>query len=226
MTPVTLAFDVYGTLVDPLGLATELEHDAGPKAGAVAALWREKQVEYAFRRGLMGAYVPFDLCTAQALELASRSHGIALDQGRRAHLLAAYRRLPAFPDVKPGLDALRDAGHRLYAFSNGPTADIDAVLGHAELRRYFIGIVSADEVRRFKPDPALYAHARRSTGAGSGPIWLVSGNVWDVLGARAVGWDAAWVRRSPDRIADPWEIEPTVTVADLTELAPHLAALP
>ncbi|MFO1039457.1 MAG: haloacid dehalogenase type II [Geminicoccaceae bacterium] len=222
MTHVTLAFDVYGTLVDPQGLVGELEHDAGRKAIAVSALWREKQVEYAFRRGLMGAYVPFDLCTAHALEFACRTHSIALDQSRRAHLLAAYRKLPAFTDAKPALEILRDAGHRLYAFSNGPTADIDAVLGHAELHRFFIGIVSADEVRRFKPDPALYAHARRATGAGSGPIWLVSGNIWDALGARGAGWDAAWVRRSADKLQDPWEIEPTVTIGDLTEMAGHL----
>ncbi len=58
MQPV-LAFDVYGTLIDTQGVTVELERrlsDAS-KAGEFAKRWREKQLEYSFRHGLMGAYV-------------------------------------------------------------------------------------------------------------------------------------------------------------------------
>ena len=41
---MTLAFDVYGTLVDPMGMSLLLAEDAGDRAEAVAALWREKQL--------------------------------------------------------------------------------------------------------------------------------------------------------------------------------------
>ena len=50
-----IAFDVYGTLVDPLAIADHLELLVGDRAGRFAELWRTKQLEYSFRRGLMRA---------------------------------------------------------------------------------------------------------------------------------------------------------------------------
>jgi 2-haloacid dehalogenase len=60
---ITLAFDVYGTLVDPSGMAKHLAHDLGAKAAEFADCWREKQLEYSFRRGLMQNYADFSICT-------------------------------------------------------------------------------------------------------------------------------------------------------------------
>ena len=65
--PQTIGFDIYGTLVDPLAIASVLQTYAGNQASRFAELWREKQVEYAFRRGLMRNYEPFDVCTRDAL---------------------------------------------------------------------------------------------------------------------------------------------------------------
>ena len=60
----TLAFDVYGTLIDTRGVLETLEKwlDTGD-ALSVSKLWREKQLEYSFRRGLMRDYVDFSVCT-------------------------------------------------------------------------------------------------------------------------------------------------------------------
>jgi 2-haloacid dehalogenase len=51
-----LAFDVYGTLVDPMGMSELLASDARDAAQSGSAQWREKQLEFAFRKGLMRAY--------------------------------------------------------------------------------------------------------------------------------------------------------------------------
>ena len=64
----TLAFDVYGTLIDTNGVITALEPLVGPKAPAFSEAWREKQLEYSFRRGLMQNYENFAVCTSQALD--------------------------------------------------------------------------------------------------------------------------------------------------------------
>lgn len=213
----TLAFDVYGTLVDPSRMAAHLTGELGDRAAGFAALWREKQVEYSFRRGLMQNYAPFAVCTADALEFAARQYQLSFDARRRDELLRLYRHLPAFPDVLPALNALRRTC-RLFAFSNGTAEDVAAALSHAGLRDCFEGIVSVDEIRSFKPSPGVYAYARRATGAWSSPLWLVSSNAWDVIGARSAGLDAAWVRRSDKAIYDPWGIEPTAIVRSLTDL--------
>lgn len=49
-------------------------------------------------------------------------------------------------------------------------------------------------------------------------VWLISSNPFDVIGAKFVGLQAVWVRRSPDVLFDPWGIEPALTVANLSEL--------
>jgi 2-haloacid dehalogenase len=60
---ITLAFDVYGTLIDTAGVTQALEKYVGDKASAFSSLWREKQLEYSFRRGLMQNYQSFAVCT-------------------------------------------------------------------------------------------------------------------------------------------------------------------
>jgi hypothetical protein len=43
--PQTIGFDIYGTLVDPLAIASVLQPYAGDEASRFAELWREKQIE-------------------------------------------------------------------------------------------------------------------------------------------------------------------------------------
>ena len=214
---ITLAFDVYGTLVDPCGMAKYLTHDLGPKAAEFANFWREKQLEYSFRRGLMRNYADFSICTGDALNFACRRFNAAISPERRSELLRLYQYLPRFDDVTPALYSLR-ATFRLFAFSNGKRREIDAVLSNANILDYFEGIITADDARSFKPDPAVYSYARRATGAWSSPFWLVSSNPWDVIGARSAGLASAWVRRSEETIYDPWGIEPDITVRSLIDL--------
>jgi 2-haloacid dehalogenase len=99
--PEAIGFDVYGTLVDPLGMSRRLEAVAGGLAGPMARLWREKQIEYTFRRALMQKYENFDVCTRQALDYTASSLKLHLQDEDRAALMAAYRHLPAFPDALP-----------------------------------------------------------------------------------------------------------------------------
>ncbi|MFO1127343.1 MAG: haloacid dehalogenase type II [Rhodospirillales bacterium] len=219
---LTVAFDVYGTLVDPAGMTEQLRVDVGDDAAAFAALWREKQVEYAFRRGLMQHYATFFVCIAEALEYCTRRFNADISVQRRAELMEAYEWLPAFADAEPGLTRMREAGHRLFAFSNGTAAHVDTLLTYSGLRQLLDGIISVDDVKTFKPAPAVYAHVRRASGAWSEPCWLISSNAWDVIGARAAGLHAAWVQRSPAQIFDPWGIEPTLTIGSLAELADRL----
>ncbi|MFG1495508.1 haloacid dehalogenase type II [Saccharospirillum sp. HFRX-1] len=216
---LTLAFDIYGTLIDTRGVEAELSTLVGSAAAEVSRSWRDKQLEYAFRRGLMGRYQPFSACTAQALDYALAFHRCSLTDKQRQQLLTSYGRLPAFADVAPALRQLSDAGHRLWAFSNGQAAAVETLLAGAGLPAVFEGTVSVDEIQRFKPDPAVYAHFLQRTGARSDATWLVSSNPFDVLGARSAGWQAAWVQRSAAIPFDDWEWSPTVVVERLDVLA-------
>lgn len=222
--PVVLAFDVYGTLVDPQGISSLLEPLAGARAGELARLWRVKQLEYSFRRGLMKAYADFDVCTRDALDYACAALDLSITVDETHKLMAAYRQLPAYPEAAAALQKLQHQGHRLLAFSNGTSKSVSAVLANAGLRQAFSDIVSVDEIGSFKPDPAVYRLFEQRAGAPANAIWLVSANPFDVLGAMSVGWRAAWVRRSGSPPFDPWGTSPTAEIADLGELDRSLGA--
>ena len=216
---ITIGFDVYGTLIDTAGVTEALKAFAGDRAVAFSPLWREKQLEYSFRRALMQNYVHFGFCTRYALDYSCAALGVDISEVDKEALLAGYRVLPAFADAATSLPVLQDQGYRLFAFSNGKPEDVASLLEHSGISSYFEDVVSTDEIKSFKPTPAVYAHFLRRTGATGKEAWLISGNPFDVIGAVSAGMRAAWVRRSPQAIFDPWEIEPTLTIGSLSELA-------
>lgn len=221
----TLAFDVYGTLIDTHGVVDRLRETVGDVARAFSETWRDKQLEYSFRRGLMQNYANFAVCTQNALDYTAEVYRVPLTDAQRQQLLGAYRALPAFDDVRDALPRLESAGYRMFAFSNGTAEAVEALLDHAGIRNYFQGVVSCDDLKSFKPNPAVYAHFLRQAGATGVEAWLISGNPFDVIGAISAGMRGAWVKRSPEGIFDPWGIEPTLTVESLRDLADGIAAL-
>jgi len=210
---ITLAFDVYGTLIDTHGVIET-------KANEFSHVWREKQLEYSFRRGLMQNYENFSVCTSQALDYASAYFDASLGRQDKEELLNAYQVLPAFDDVQEALDQAGKAGLNIFAFSNGSEEAVEILLMNAGIRNCFHGIVSVDAVRSFKPSPSVYSYLLRKAGAYNSNTWLVSSNSFDVIGAISSGMRAVWVRRSPDpdALLDPWGIEPTITVNSLSNL--------
>jgi 2-haloacid dehalogenase len=222
---LTIAFDVYGTLIDTHGVVSNLQKIMGDKAVRFSHTWRDKQLEYSFRRGLMQNYQKFSVCTSDALDYTCSFYGIQLTEQEKHELLDSYRVLPAFEDVKTGLGRLQSSGFRLYAFSNGSADAVENLLVAAGIRDYFIDVVSVDELKSFKPNPAVYSYFLRKSGATGDSAWLISSNPFDVIGAISAGMRAAWVKRSDEAIFDPWGIEPTITVASLNELDEKFAGL-
>lgn len=218
----TLAFDVYGTLIDTAGVVRALKRLAGAHAVAASDLWRSKQLEYSFRRGLMQNYRDFSVCTRQALDYVCQALSLPLDQAAKEELLASYRGLPAFDDVVEGLESCRAAGFRMYAFSNGKPDDVTTLLQEAGIAAYFADVVSTDEIRSFKPNPGVYAHFLRRAGASGEQAWLISGNSFDVIGAISAGMHGVWIQRNPAALFDPWELEPSLRIPNLRELAAAL----
>ena len=219
---MTLAFDVYGTLIDTHGVVKALQSLVGGNALDFSRTWREKQLEYSFRRGLMQNYETFAVCTSQALDYTCAYYKESLTGGQKKELLSLYRVLPAFEDVKEGLSQLKTDGFRLYAFSNGAADALEMLLRTAGIRDYFLGVVSVDALKSFKPSPAVYSYFLRASQASGDSAWLISSNSFDVIGAISAGMKAAWIRRTSDAVFDPWGIEPTITLGSLTELSVHI----
>src|SRR5215210_633173 len=221
--PGAIGFDIYGTLVDPLEMNEHLQPVVGEKlADRFSELWRNKQIEYTFRRALMRKYEDFGVCTRQALVHAAGVLGVDLTGEERERLIEEYQNLSPFPDVIPGIEALNSKGHTLVAFSNGVEATARTLLDRAGVLEHLHGVISVDDVKTFKPDPEVYHYLARRLGTEPSETWLVSSNPFDVIGAKATGLMAAWIQRKPDARFDPWEIEPDLVVPDLQTLAEKL----
>ena len=215
---ITLAFDVYGTLINTSGVNDLLKQYIDDKTELFMELWRSKQLEYSFRRGLMKRYEKFSVCTRNALDYSDAYLNTGLTEDQKKNLMQKYRVLPAFSDVKESLIKLKTSNCRMFAFSNGFAEDVKNLLKNAGIEKYFEGVISVDDIKTFKPNPDVYAHFLSTTGSTAAESWLISGNPFDVIGAGSVGINSAWIRRSPKQVFDPWEIKPTVTIACLTDL--------
>lgn len=89
----------------------------------------------------------------------------------------------------------------------------------------FKDLVTVEEVKCFKPCANVYHHLAEKVGKDKHSmheIWLVSGNPFDVVGARAVGMKACWVDRSgngwTDQLVQGDLGRPTVVVRGLEEV--------
>lgn len=213
-----VAFDLYGTLIDPIGIAADIDATLpGGRGAELATLWRSKQLEYSFRLTVMHAYQDFRRVTDSALRFAAASTGTELSEDAARYLIDRYDRLPAFPDALPALAAIRADGHRPSVFSNGSADMIELLLTHSGLGALIDQRISVDDVGEFKPAPATYQHAARSLEVPIGQVTLVSCNAFDVVGANAAGMRTVWVNRtgaSFDTIGEP----PGATITSLAEL--------
>ena len=217
-----LAFDMYSTLVDTIGIRKQIERVLPAEAQRTAELWRQNQLEFSFRLTLMARYEDFRAITRKALDYTLAVTRQELDEAQKEALMAAYNALEPFADVKPGLEQLRAAGFQMVIFSNGAPAMLNPLLDAAGLRPYFQDVVSADEIKVYKPTPRIYQHAASRLGRPIGETRLISANPFDVSGALNAGMRAALVNRSGAAL-DPLGARPDVIVGTLTELAERLA---
>jgi 2-haloacid dehalogenase len=215
-------FDAYGTLFDFNSAVARHRAAIGPKAEALAEMWRAKQIQYTWLRNGMGTHAKFWQVTGEALDHCLAAHGI-VDPGVRDKLMNAYLSLDAFPEVPAMLDRLKKAGRRLAILSNGNPEMLDAAVAAAGLARRLDAVISVEEVGVFKPDARVYRLVEKHTGAPPDKVCFLSSNCWDAHGAAHFGFRTVWVNRAgaPD---DRLPGTPVAQLRDLSQLPTLLGA--
>lgn len=186
-------FDAYGTLFDVTAAAARCRDDLGDKAGALAALWRTKQLEYTWLRSLMDEYVDFRQVTGDGLDYAMATLGIGEDL--RPRLMDLYMRLDAYGEVKDVLSGLKAADIKTAILSNGAPAMLEAAVKNAGIDDLLDDVLSVDSIGVYKPHPRVYQLAVDGLGLAAGRICFMSSNAWDVSGAANFGFRVVWVNR-------------------------------
>ncbi len=216
------AFDAYGTLFDVFSVTALCEELFPGNGDALSQRWRAKQLQYSFLRSLMGRHRDFWVVTGDALVYAARSLGLDLTAARRERLMDAYLSLAAFPDVRPGLEALRDRGVRLAILSNGEPRMLEAAARSAGIDTLLDTIISVEEVKIFKVSPRVYNLGVERLGVDRSVLGFVSSNAWDVAGAASAGLITFWIQRAAAEPPEELGFAAHRVVEAITDLAPLL----
>lgn len=214
-------FDAYGTLFDVNAAAERCRAELGDKFQPLAELWRGKQLQYTWLRGMMGDHVPFERVTADALDYALGALKIE-NASLRARLLDLYMTLDAYPEVKATLGRLKAAGKRCAILSNGSPRMLDAAIGHAGIGGLLDAVLSVEDVKIYKPSPRVYRLAVDRFQLAENRMAFMSSNAWDACAAARFGYRVVWV----NRFGQPRErltAEPEAEIRSLAEL-PELFA--
>ena len=167
-----------------------------PPDGPRLQRWRAKQLQYSLLRSLMGRHRDFWEITEDGLVHASKSLGLDLTTATRERLMQAYLSLAAFPDVRPGLESLKNEGRRLAILSNGEPRMLEAAAKSAGIDMLLDDIISVEEVKIFKVSPRVYNLGGERLQASRTTMGFVSSNSWDINGAGSAGLTTYWIQRT------------------------------
>ena len=222
-----LTFDLFGTILDLAGSLTPFigrflqTKGSAIDPGRFWEQWRYRQRIEQYQDNIMM------LGHCGYLEAARRSFvytlslsGIKASPEEVQQFMSAWQELSPFGDVLPALQRLKNK-YQLVVLSNGEAHFLDYLVKN-RLNYDFQAVISVEQVGAFKPHPGVYRRAAVILGLEVGECMMVSAHPFDLVGARACGYRAAYV----NRYGLPYEdtpFQPDVRVKDFTELAKALA---
>jgi len=210
-----VTFDVYSAMFDTVGgltgALTAFFRTRGITADAAATgrAWRRAQMDYlllansldrepASNRAAIEASARHTLRAFAPPAAPPREGGVA--PAEMDALVAAWERLPAWPEAAEVLADVRRRPLPLGVLSNGDYGMLDALMRTFPVR--FDRIVSV-EGGKFKPHPSVYRKALTEMGVPVDDLLHVAGSPSDAAGATAAGIRTIWINRASDAVLDP-----------------------
>ena len=198
-------FDAYGTLFDVSSVARCCKEALGDQWEQFSDLWRTKQLQYTWLRGLSGHHANFWQVTGEALDFAMATLKVE-DQGLRNHLMELYLTLETFPEVREVLRRLKAGGLKLAILSNGTPTMLESAARNAGISDLLDALYSVEEVGVYKPHPTVYRMPSERLGLVGSEICFLSSNSWDAYSAKASGLRVIWCNRfgqADERLPSP-----------------------
>ena len=227
-----LVFDIFGTVVDwrsgVMAEARGVEARTGVRAdwAAVVDDWRRAYAPSLLEARRASAWRDLDALHRDSLATVLGRHDVALPAPEREALVQSWRRLPAWPDARLGLERLRRQ-HATATLSNGHVALLVDLVRFADLR--FDAVLSAQLAGSYKPDPVVYATAAELLGLAPPQVGMVAAHGQDLAAAAEVGLRPLFVRRPQEwgpagGEEPPHGLPGLVVAASLHDLADQLDA--
>lgn len=203
-----VVFDAYGTLFNVYAIQALAENTFEGQGANIAALWRDKQIEYtrlitqSDPHNPAGSryYLPFRVITERALEFALKRLKLSYDSSHVSALMAQYDELTAFPENLGVLQKIKSAGLTTAILSNGSPDMLASAVQSAGMGDHIDHVLSVDAVKQFKTSPESYALVEKNflkhgMVIHKNDVLFVSSNAWDIVGASWFGFQTFWVNR-------------------------------
>ena len=126
--------------------------------------------------------------------------------------------LAAFPDVKPGLEVLKQQGLKLAILSNGEPKMLEAAAKSAGIRDLLDEIISVEEVKIFKTSNRVYWLGTERLKVSNPELGFVSANNWDGVAAVSAGLRTFWIQRTVAEVPEELGFQVDTTVKAITDL--------
>lgn len=210
-------FDAYGTLFDVHAAAEREKDSIGPSWQELSRTWRTKHIEYSWHHAFTGKPATFWQLAGRSLDYAIAVNAGGVSAEARARLLASYRTMAAYPEVREVLVPLKARGDQLAILSNGDPDMLDDAVRAARLDGLFEAVLSVSAAATFKPQMEVYQLVLDRFGGKPSDVSFQSSNRWDIAAAKAFGFRCIWVNRAgaPDEYP---ELGPDRVVGDLRGL--------
>ena len=213
-------FNAYGAILDTYLPFEEYKDQLGEHALMIYKLWRSKRLQYSSQLSLMNRYTSYDLISKNALEFACDVYGMK-DKEIKKNILKAHSKLDCYPDVKDVLKALKDAGKITAVLSNGTPQKLHTALKNAGVDNLLDGVYSTEQIKSYKPSPAVYEYVEEQLAFPRNKICFISSNSWDIAGATSYGFNSVWInryKRTPEHL--PYQADKEISkLSELTNIA-------
>src|SRR5580658_4645983 len=216
-----IVFDVNETLLDLRTMEPVFERIFGEQQAM--RLWFANFIIYSATLTVAGCYVPFTDIGAAVMKMLADTRGIKIGDADKRELTEKFSTMPPHPDVPVALRKLRDAGFRLFTLTDNLLDVQTRQLEHGGIVDLFERRFSADGVKHHKPSPQAYGYVARELGVQPSQLCLIACHTWDTLGAVAVGWKAALIKRVGNDVLGVGP-QPQIVGADLDDVADQLIA--
>jgi 2-haloacid dehalogenase len=227
-----LVFDVFGTVVDwrtsviaegeQLGKAKGIDIDWAAFADAWRAIYRP------FMDKVQSGELPWtkldDLHRMMLDETLKKFAIQTLSDDEKEHFNRVWHRLNPWPDSVPGLQRLKSR-FVITTLSNGNISLLTNMAKHAGLP--WDCILSAENVRHYKPDPEVYLLAPQLFDLQPEQVMMVAAHEHDLQSAQKHGLRTAYVHRQMERGPGKESAQPAagrydILATDFLDLATQL----
>lgn len=201
-----VTFDVYSALFDTVsGLAAAVadlvrHRFSREDPRTIAQTWRDKQAEFLLLSNSLEREPASNRAAIEtAARFALRQFVPPLSRQESRSLLAAWERLPPWPEMAEVLTVVRAKPLTLATLSNGDEEMLRPLLGTLPVP--FDHLIST-QGGKFKPHPSIYAQTLRVLGVPAGDLLHVAGSATDAMGATAAGIRTLWINRTGEPVLD------------------------